>query len=241
MSRSKSPIPLYLFFLLLCIFFYYFRHDLFPRQLGRKRPTVFRSAPERRYNDQSRRGEVRSETCNALGVTCSSTYFSRWSEPDDQSCHTSIHNGYPVPDAQCTPGGIDSSVTIETLRNPGWRTRCIRNCATSEAEKHRVYEWYGILRPKHNSGQNQVCELDHLVPLELGGADGPGNIWPEYGPDAATLNERYFKIKDRVENYLADEVRAGRMPLNEAQKRIALDWTQFLDVANAYCRNGGRC
>jgi hypothetical protein len=30
--------------------------------------------------------------------------------------------------------------------------------------------------PHGNSGSNQVCELDHLVPLELGGADGLGNI-----------------------------------------------------------------
>jgi hypothetical protein len=76
-----------------------------------------------------------------------------------------------------------------------------------------------------------VCELDHLVPLELGGADGLGNIWPKCGPDGATLDERYFKAKDRVENYLAGEVKAGRMSLDDAQRGIAADWTQYL--ANA--------
>lgn len=86
-----------------------------------------------------------------------------------------------------------------------------------------------------------MCELDHLVPLELGGADGIGNIWPECGPDSATLENRYFKIKDRVENYLADEVKAGRIPLDTAQRSIASDWTQYLDDANRYCALGGRC
>ncbi len=104
-----------------------------------------------------------------------------------------------------------------------------------------TYEWYGLARPKYNSGENQVCELDHLVPLELGGADGLGNIWPECGPNETELNGRYFKIKDRVENYLTDEVKAGRIPLDEAQRGIAADWTQYLEAANHYCANRGRC
>ena len=82
--------------------------------------------------------------------------------------------------------------------------------------------------PQHNSGSNQTCELDHLVPLELGGADGLGNIWPECGPDGVPLDERYFKAKERVENYLAGEVKAGRMSLEDAQRGIASDWTRYL-------------
>ena len=74
--------------------------------------------------------------------------------------------------------------------------------------------------------------MDHLVPLELGGADGLGNIWPECGPDATVLENRFFKTKDRVENYLAREVRAGRMSLGDAQRGIASDWTQYLAAAN---------
>ena len=104
-----------------------------------------------------------------------------------------------------------------------------------------AYSWYGIQKPRGNSGDNQVCELDHLVPLELGGADGMGNIWPECGPNATVLENRYFKVKDRVENYLADEVRAGRVPLATAQRGIATDWTQYLSEANRYCESAGRC
>ena len=58
-----------------------------------------------------------------------------------------------------------------------------------------------------------------------------GNLWPECGPDGAALNERQFKRKDLVENYLAEAVRAGRMPLAEAQRGIAEDWTRYLPAA----------
>lgn len=157
------------------------------------------------------------------------------------ACTVRSSHGYPIPDPQCTPGGINPTVTVTLLRNPDWKTRCIRNCQTSEAEKHIAYDWYGIQKPRPNSGNRQVCELDHLVPLELGGADGLGNIWPECGPDEATLQNRYFKVKDRVENYLADEVKSGRISLGSAQRGIASDWTQYLPAVNRYCQAGGRC
>jgi len=100
--------------------------------------------------------------------------------------------------------------------------------------KHMAYAWYGIRKPRQNSDQNQVCELDHLVPLELGGADGLGNIWPQCGPDSVALNERYFKIKERVEDYLADEVKSGRITLENAQRGIASDWTQYIVQAERH-------
>jgi hypothetical protein len=184
---------------------------------------------------------MQTESCSALGVACDSNYFQSWQEPPEVSCHPSISNGYPIPDPQCTPGGINSSITLSVMQDPGWRTRCIRDCEESQARKHVAYGWYQIPNPQHNSGSNQICELDHLVPLELGGADGMGNIWPQCGPDGTTLKNRNFKLKDRVENYLADEVKSGRMPLDAAQRGIASDWTQYLDDANRYCSNGRRC
>lgn len=183
----------------------------------------------------------RTEGCSDPGLTCASDYFQSWKPPGHSTCTTSMHNGYPVPDPRCTPGGINPSITAEIMRESGFRTRCIRNCQSSEAQKHVTYKWYGIQKPRSNSGENQVCELDHLVPLELGGADGLGNIWPECGPDSTALPDRYFKVKDRVENYLTDEVKAGRISLDAAQRRITSDWTQFIPEANRYCAAGERC
>jgi hypothetical protein len=174
-------------------------------------------------------------------VICETQYFADWTEPAMGACKVRMSNGYPVPDAKCTPGGANPSVTLDVLRDPAWRTKTVRNCASSEAQKHVAYRWYDIEKPQVNSNQNQVCELDHLVPLELGGADGLGNIWPQCGPDAVSLNQRYFKQKDHVENYLAEEVKAGRMALGEAQRGIAKDWTQYLNDADLWCGRTGRC
>ncbi len=221
---------------------------IFRRTQPTSRAPVSTSQPhpegtQREYGrgSRSRHGVGAPAVCAAFGVACDSEYFDSWRKPADGSCSTTLRHGYPVPDPRCTPGGIDPGVTAEVLRNPGWRTGCIRNCETSEAEKHVTYRWYGLRTPRRNYGDSQVCELDHLVPLELGGADGLGNIWPECGPSAVALDERYFKIKDRVENYLADQVKSGRMPLDTAQRGIAADWTQYLDAANRYCAAGGRC
>ena len=102
------------------------------------------------------------------------------------------------------------------------------------------YSWYRLLHPVHNDGQDKICELDHLVPLELGGADTLDNIWHQCGPNAVGLRERYFKIKDIVENYLTAMVKAGKMDLDEARKGIAIDWTQYLQAASGVCRGERR-
>jgi hypothetical protein len=249
--RNSLPLALFLIVILIAIialFFFVVQQDRRSQQHNETSspPSLpIQPHPENREEAPSTFGSMRApmqeESCSTLGVACASQYFQFWQEPAAGSCHASFSNGYPIPDNQCTPGGINSTVTLTVMQDPGWRTRCIRDCEESQARKRVAYSWYQIANPQHNSGAAQICELDHLVPLELGGADGMGNIWPQCGPDDATLKNRYFKFKDRVENYLADEVKAGRMPLDAAQRGIASDWTQYLDDANHYCANGGRC
>lgn len=251
MRRAVLPILVVVVVVLIFVGFYFAFRIVATSRPGVSGP---KPAPEasprypegdRHGGNESRRGRERSTqedaSCQASGGTCTSEYFRQWQEPGDGACSTTLRNGYPVPDPACTPGGVNPTVTDAVLDDRAWRTRCIRNCETSESEKHTAYRWYGIQAPHGNSGEDQVCELDHLVPLELGGADGLGNIWPQCGPDAAALDDRYFKIKDRVENYLTDQVKAGRMPLDTAQRGIAADWTQYLAAANQYCSSGGRC
>jgi hypothetical protein len=155
--------------------------------------------------------------------------------PRPSKCHVQMSNGFPIPDPKCTPGAINPSITLEVLQNPLFRTECVRNCITSLAEKGATYKRYGIPRPAHNSGEQETCELDHLVPLELGGADSIDNIWPQCGPANVSLPDRYFKEKDMVENFLAAQVKSGDMDLSETQKRIAQDWTPFLADAKRWC------
>jgi hypothetical protein len=151
--------------------------------------------------------------------------------PPTHRCTPGMSNGFPLPDAACTPGAINPTITAEVLQDPSFRTACVRGLATSEQQKAETYQWYGQAHPDNNSGANQTCELDHLVSLELGGADTLDNIWPQCGPSGAALSERYFKRKDSVENYLAKQVKERKMDLAEAQKGIATDWTQYLSSA----------
>jgi hypothetical protein len=159
--------------------------------------------------------------------------------PSDTShgCTTGTKSGFPVPDPNCTPGAVNPTVTISVLKNHAFGTGCIRDCVTSEGDKNSTYGFYAIPHPSNNEGSNQTCELDHLVSLELGGADTLDNIWPQCGPNQAALLLRYFKQKDMVENYLAAQVKAGKIDLGEAQRGIATDWTQYLGSAKDFCKN----
>lgn len=160
--------------------------------------------------------------------------------PVAHTCSIGERNKFQIPDPKCTPGAINPSLTLEVLTDPDFRTACLRDEATSAEKKKETYAFYGITEPRENSGKNQTCELDHFISLELGGADTLDNIWPQCGPDGAELEERDFKQKDMVEDYLAFLVKNRRMSLGDAQKGIVQDWTQFLIKARVVCP-GGKC
>ncbi|HEY6451133.1 MAG TPA: hypothetical protein VIX87_00890 [Steroidobacteraceae bacterium] len=151
-----------------------------------------------------------------------------------QNCSPKTSRGFPIPDSACTPGAVNPTVTLKVLQSGRFKTGCERNKASNMRAKNATYGAYGITHPTGNTGKNQLCELDHLVSLELGGADTVDNIWPQCGPNDVALAQRYFKIKDGVENYLAAQVRHGQMNLAQAQRGIAHDWTQYLGAARAY-------
>lgn len=145
------------------------------------------------------------------------------------ACHVRLAaNGMQLPDPACTPGAVNPTVTADVLRDTTFRTGTVRDRLSSAVAKRRVYAWYGLSPPKGNTGQNQVCELDHLISLGLGGSDDLANIWPECGPANVAVGQRGFKIKDaHAELSLMRQVKAGA-DLKDIQRRIAEDWTQFL-------------
>ena len=154
-------------------------------------------------------------------------------------CHSrAVSTGELLPDPGCTPGAINPTLTEAVLKNPAFRTGCVRNDATSEKDKATTYKWYQIKHPHKNQGPTQTCELDHLIPLYLGGADTLDNIWPQCGPSGVHLDDRFFKEKDKVELYLGQQVRQGKMDLATAQRGIAEDWTKFMTDAERFCVSG---
>ena len=119
------------------------------------------------------------------------------------------HNG--LPDSACTPGDIFPSATKSVICKSGY-AGSVRN--VPDSEKNQVYAEYGITH--HTTGQ---YEVDHLVSLELGGSNDISNLWPE-----AASPKPGFHEKDKVENYLHDQVCSGAIPLQQAQIEIATNW-----------------
>ena len=119
------------------------------------------------------------------------------------------HGG--LPDSACSPGAIFPNATPQVICVYGY-TRTVRNVPFSE--KDQVYAEYGISH--HYPGQ---YEVDHLVPLELGGSNDIANLWPEAASPTPGFHE-----KDQVENYLHDQVCSGAISLKDAQKEIATNW-----------------
>jgi hypothetical protein len=72
---------------------------------------------------------------------------------------------------------------------------------------------YGISAPL------AMYELDHLIPLELGGASTATNLWPE-----PLAGSRDAHRKDDLENAMRRQVCSGAVSLAVAQLAIAANW-----------------
>ena len=151
--------------------------------------------------------------------------------PAPGGCTVKESRGHPIPDPNCSPGAVNPTLTLKLLKTKGFTTKCVRNMASTPTQKAQTYAWYDIPKPKNNQGVKMTCELDHIVSLQLGGADTLDNLWPQCGPNGVPLPKRHFKLKDDVENFIARQIKAGAMDMKDAQRRIAEDWTQFIEVA----------
>ena len=121
-----------------------------------------------------------------------------------------------LPDPRCTPGSIDPIVTQSDIRaticKGGWTDPHLRP-PESQTETFK----YGVAYPAFATPRADESELDHLVPLELGGSNDATNLWPEVGKPSGNP-------KDKVENALNAAVCDGRVSLAAAQDAIASDW-----------------
>jgi hypothetical protein len=95
-----------------------------------------------------------------------------------------------------------------------------RKGISEEMERH-VFNRYHIpwrRRPEF--------KVDHLIPIELGGADVVDNLWPQ------SLYARPYSVerKELLTQHLLARIAAGKMTLAQAQKEISEDWIScFVD------------
>jgi hypothetical protein len=118
-----------------------------------------------------------------------------------------------LPNPLLTPGDILTTDTAKLCR-PGYAHTARHVLASTKRAIERAYH-----------RQPGCCEIDHLIPLELGGSNKPSNLWAQPYPDAYA--------KDSVENWAHRQVCAGQQPIRRVQQQMASDWTVLYRAMHA--------
>ena len=125
-----------------------------------------------------------------------------------------------LPDPKLTPGVPDIMAGKDVicvkrytqgLRSDGTKVRKVTN-----ELKARIFKIYGI-DPKSDH-----YEIDHLIPLELGGTNDEKNLWPQ----SYTSSPWNAHKKDNLENRMHTLVCKGQITLEQAQMEISGDWVK---------------
>jgi hypothetical protein len=118
-----------------------------------------------------------------------------------------------LPNKNLTPGYM-RSVSVRELCTTS--TSLVRN--VPESLKKDVYHNYGL-----NGNDRKTCvegyEIDHLISLELGGANDGRNLWPQ-----SYCGKYNAHDKDKLENELHRQICLGKIKMDDAQNCIASDW-----------------
>jgi len=118
-----------------------------------------------------------------------------------------------LPDPALTPGDV-FDVTLEDICAPGYSKK-VR--AVTKPLREEAFKRYGVL--SRRPGEYQ---LDHLIPLALGGSNSIKNLWPQ--PN--NMSPWSARLKDALEVRLHKLVCRGQVDLATAQREIATDWTE---------------
>jgi hypothetical protein len=123
----------------------------------------------------------------------------------------------PLADPRCTPGAFDPAVTAKVLCAPGYTTRSYRP-SSSETTRFK----YDVVWPAYGLPRDERGELDHYIPLALGGANDGANFAPFPG--------KIPNARDHVEVALNRWVcdvsgQEAETRLRDAQLAIVHNWT----------------
>jgi len=112
-----------------------------------------------------------------------------------------------LPNRKLTPGKIA-------------RSDADRGGVSVETER-KVFDRYRIAWTRRAE-----FKIDHLIPLELGGADHIQNLWPQ----RLTIRPYGAHRKELLTQHLLVRIAAGEMTLAQAQEQISEDWIDcFID------------
>jgi hypothetical protein len=118
---------------------------------------------------------------------------------------------YVLPDANSTEGSIRTSEREKVCDHQNHRGHI------TDERRDEVLLRYGL-----PPGQHPDYEIDHLIPLCLGGSDDFTNLWPQ--PRRSIEPRWNAEAKDRLERKLCEMACSGMVDIAAAQKEIAADW-----------------
>jgi hypothetical protein len=137
-----------------------------------------------------------------------------------------------LPNSKLTPGDTIPGVTVDDVCTPGWATDHRHVTETMRVQVYREYGFnFDYCQGPEPGVASQACEVDHLIPLELGGSNDMKNLWPQ--PYSCTLKAMCGATydprpgaaeKDQLENELHRLVCHGKLTLTDAQRCIASHW-----------------
>lgn len=140
--------------------------------------------------------------------------------------HYTVAQHYQLPNPTLTPGVVNGVVIADTTGKQhlvggveinicavDFRTKPFRKTSSSlKSEVCSEYDAKPGTCPSMLHG-----EVDHLIPLEIGGQDTLRNLWWQPAPE--------YKVKDHyVEDLLPKLICTSKITLPEAQKCIASNW-----------------
>jgi hypothetical protein len=120
-------------------------------------------------------------------------------------------DGVALPDPTVTPGAAFPDVTAGEVCDLHYSLG-IRQPRFND--KVTAFARYGV-----SIHDRDVFQVDHLIPISLGGSNDEGNLWPQPYDDTAGATQ-----KDLVERQLRGLVCSNAITLQEAQAAIAGDW-----------------
>lgn len=114
-----------------------------------------------------------------------------------------------LPNSSLTPGDA-AAVTSNDLCGSEYRSPD-RNISITQ--KRQTFDRYGL--STRTGGYN----VDHLIPVRLGGSNSPKNLWPQ-----SLAGEWNYHMKNRLERRLHKLVCEKKISLDTAQQEISRDW-----------------
>jgi len=151
------------------------------------------------------------------------------------------------PDRALTPGAVDPGPTDADICAHDWAagdppqrggdltySKAARH--TSTHVKDAVYAEYHVANP-HDGGHS--WEIDHLVPLALGGRDVKENLWPESRSGDGLNAWAKDRLEYRLYRLVCDPPPGARpVPLAKAQAAFRTDWVA---AWHTYCADEADC